>query len=388
VKNPVLLPTDVVGPHGASSKEKALLAIHPLPFGVGPRSSERGILAFSREPKERLEMSILDTLQYAAMPLIAINIDKISIQPGPYCMSYGYDPAPLLKSVERVGLLNPPLLAGKSAGCFSIVSGYRRVVAARSLGWEKILCRDLSATKMTPFELLLLNLYDNLSTRSFNEVEKAMVLKRLSSQLSQEELIRDYLPLLGLPPHEPILRTYLLFEESEEPVKEGLAKGTISGQAAKLLLQLDVRSRLALYKCISDIRLNSNYQKQLIEYVLEISEIENQPIPEILAGESLVQIIRKEGANNPQKAKLLLEALRAMRNPRLADAEHRFRRQLSFIHLPPGARITHPPCFEAPAFTLEISFKDGKNLKDKIAQISEAGGIENIRAPWLESYDE
>jgi hypothetical protein len=35
VKNPVL-------PHGASSKEKAILAIHP-------RSSGRGILAFSRK---------------------------------------------------------------------------------------------------------------------------------------------------------------------------------------------------------------------------------------------------------------------------------------------------------------------------------------------------
>jgi len=35
VKNPVL-------PHGASSKEKAILAIHPC-------SSERGILAFSRD---------------------------------------------------------------------------------------------------------------------------------------------------------------------------------------------------------------------------------------------------------------------------------------------------------------------------------------------------
>jgi hypothetical protein len=40
VKNPVL-------PHGASSKEKAILAIHPC-------SSERGILAFSRElPPEK-----------------------------------------------------------------------------------------------------------------------------------------------------------------------------------------------------------------------------------------------------------------------------------------------------------------------------------------------
>ena len=36
VKNPVLPPTDVVGPHEAYSKEKALFAIHPLPLGVGP----------------------------------------------------------------------------------------------------------------------------------------------------------------------------------------------------------------------------------------------------------------------------------------------------------------------------------------------------------------
>jgi sec-independent protein translocase protein TatA len=35
-------------PHEASSKEKAVLAIHPLPFWVGTRSSERRILAFSR----------------------------------------------------------------------------------------------------------------------------------------------------------------------------------------------------------------------------------------------------------------------------------------------------------------------------------------------------
>jgi hypothetical protein len=46
VKNPVL-------PHGASSKEKAILAIHP-------RSSGRGILAFSRKGAEQaLERGIL-----------------------------------------------------------------------------------------------------------------------------------------------------------------------------------------------------------------------------------------------------------------------------------------------------------------------------------------
>ena len=265
-------------------------------------------------------------------------------------MSYGYDPTPLLKSVEKVGLLNPPFLVAKSAGGFDVVSGYRRILAARSLGWEKIFCRDLTDLKMTTLDLLLLNLYENLSTRSFNEIEKAMVLKRLSLHVSHEGLIRDYMPLLGLSPYETVLRTYLLLEELEEPVRAGVAKGTISGQAAKLLLDLEAGSRLAIYECILDLRLNANYQKQLIEYLVEISEIENTSIHGILSRTPLTQILKKEPTNSPQKAKSLLGALRIMRNPRVADAEHRFQQQLSSIRLPPGTRIIHSPFFEDPFF--------------------------------------
>jgi len=54
VKKPVLPPTDVVGPHGASSEEKALLTIHPLPLGCAPALPKRGILAFSRKPSAGL----------------------------------------------------------------------------------------------------------------------------------------------------------------------------------------------------------------------------------------------------------------------------------------------------------------------------------------------
>jgi hypothetical protein len=50
VKNPVL-------PHGASSKEKAILAIHP-------RSSERGILVFSRKKLQMQGARILRNEAY------------------------------------------------------------------------------------------------------------------------------------------------------------------------------------------------------------------------------------------------------------------------------------------------------------------------------------
>ena len=328
------------------------------------------------------------SLQYAGVALAEVDIDDINTRPGSCCMSFGYDGTGLIRSIDKAGLLNPPCLVAKSAGGFEVVSGYRRILAARTLGWEKIFCRDLTALKMMPLDLLLLNLYENLSTRSFNEIEKAMVLRRLSVHVSHEGIIRDYMPLLGLPPYEPVLQTYLLFEELAEPMKGGLAQGIISSQVARLLLGLDGPSGQAIYDCILNLRLNHNYQKQLIEYLVEISEIEDSSISEILSREPLTQILGKAPVNSPQKAKSLLGALRAMRNPRVTDAEHRFQRQLAFIHLPPGVRILHSPFFEEPSFTLEVSFKDGGSLKEKMLRILNADGIEKIQAPWLIQDDD
>jgi ParB-like chromosome segregation protein Spo0J len=333
-------------------------------------------------------MTSLNGFQYATVPLRPVDMDEICIQPGPYCMSFGYDETGLVRSIEKVGLLNPTCLVAKRAGGFDVVSGYRRILVARSLGWKKIFCRDLTGLKMTTLELLLLNLYDNLTTRPFNEIEKAMALKRLSARVSPEKLCKDYMPLLGLPPYEPSLRSYLLFEELEEPVKMGLARGTLSAQAARLLLDLGVPSRLAIHKCILDLKLNYNYQMQLIEYLIEISEIESRSIHEILSGEPLSQILSKESGNRPQKARSLLEALRIMRNPRVKDAERRFQHQLSSIHFPPGVRVIHSPFFEQPSFTLEVSFRDGSALKEKILRIAGADGVEKIQAPWLKQDDQ
>ena len=326
--------------------------------------------------------------QYARIPLAQVDIGDISSEPGPYCMSYGYDGKGLRRSIERIGLVNPPCVVAKRAGGFETVSGYRRYLAARSLGWERILCRDLSDLQMTTLDLLLLNLHENLCTRSLNEIEKAMVLKRLSACVPQEQIMKDYMPLLGLRPHQPLLRTFLLLDDVEEPVRAGIAKGKISSQAAELLLGLDAESRLAVHSCAMKLNLNSNYQRQIIELLIEISEIETATILEILSRDPLTEILKKEPENAPQKAKAFLEALRAMRNPRVADAELRFQHQLSSIHLPPDVKIIHSPFFEDSSFRLEVLFKDGRALKDKMLQISETDGIEKIQPPWVIRDDE
>ena len=109
------------------------------------------------------------------MPQHLISMEDIDDRPNrPYCMSFEFDLTPLIRSIEKVGFINLPLLIRNEDKTLDVVLGFRRIKALKSLGWEKIPCKIFSESEMSPLECLLLSLNDNLATRTFNEVEKAM----------------------------------------------------------------------------------------------------------------------------------------------------------------------------------------------------------------------
>jgi ParB-like chromosome segregation protein Spo0J len=329
-------------------------------------------------------MTMSQTFNAENVPITAVSLSRINPEPGPYGMSFGFDLTRMMGSIQEAGMLNPPLIIANQEGGWDVVSGYRRMAAVRALGWKEVLCRDLSASNLSPLECLKLNLHENLPTRAFNEVEKGMILKRLSRHTPAHELLRKYMPLLGLSSHEPTLQVYLLIDDLEEPFKHSLAGSRISLQAVLLLLDMAPDARLAMWKCITDLRLNSNYQKRLIEYAIDISDMEGKTAEQILSEGDVTAILKNQKLNSPQKAKALLDHLHSRRNPRLARSERAFRQNVSRLHLPDGVRISHPPYFENPSFTLEVSFRDGEALRQKIIQLSQMEGLENIRSPWLD----
>jgi ParB-like chromosome segregation protein Spo0J len=329
-------------------------------------------------------MKMIHNFKAENVPITAVSLSRINPEPGPYSMSFGFDLTPMVRSIREVGMLNPPLIMANQEGRWEVVSGYRRIMAARDLGWEKVLCRDLSGSNLSSLECLKLNLHENLPTRLFNEVEKGMILKRLSRHASVDELLHTYMPLLGLPSHEPTVQAYLLIDDVEEPVKRSLAEGAISLHAVMLLLGMAPAARLAVWKCITDLRLNTNYQKRLIEYAVDISEMEDKAADRILTEGPVTAIFQDQKLNNPQKAKALLDHLHSRRNPRLAKSERVFRQNVSTLDLPDGVRITYPPYFEDPSFTLEVSFRDGVALREKMIRLSQMEGLENIRSPRLD----
>jgi len=314
-----------------------------------------------------------------------IRLQDIEDRPGPYCMSFGYGLEPLIRSIKAVGLMNSPLLRENLGGALHVIAGYRRIHALKSLGYQEVLCRVLPESQITPLEGLLFSFYDNLATRKLNDVEKGMVLRRLSQCLPEDQILEEYMPLLNLPSHRTTLFLYIELEARlEDEIKLDLARGNLALRAARMLLEMDSRTRWSVFRILSNLTLNVNQQLQFIDYVVDIAKIEKKGVTELLHEPVLVELCTGEGINRPQRTKAVLNFLRSRRLPTLKEAERRFHETVNRLKLPQGVSISASPFFEASQYRLQVLFENGEELRRKIVRLAETEGLLALGDPWRE----
>jgi ParB-like chromosome segregation protein Spo0J len=329
-----------------------------------------------------LVRDIMEIQKIAEAPFHWVDPNNIEC-PGPYCMSFCFDLDPLILSIRTIGLVNSPLLIDNGRGGMTVIAGFRRIQALRSLKYDEIPCRIFSESQLSPLECVLINLHDNLATRTLNVVEKGMILTYLAALLPRMEILEHYMALLGLPSHEP---TFIFFERLErdldDEIKEYLAKGLLSLPVVRVFLDMDPNTRSHVFDIISKLKLNINQQRQLVEYLVDITNMNSSSSFGLFKETEFMRICSDDRLNNPQKAKAVLEFLRARRFPFLTRTEKAFKNKVDRLNLPDGIRIKAPPYFEAPDYRLEVFFKEGKELVEKIRALSQTDGLEDIGDPW------
>ena len=326
----------------------------------------------------------MNMMEIARSPLISLDSKAINDDPGPFCMSYGFALDPLIRSIQEFGLINLPIVVRGGEGRVDVVSGYRRILALKNLQIGEIPCRDITDSGLSPLQLLLLNLHENRVTREFNEVEKAMILARLIHHIPREEVIHSYMPLLSFPSRESVLDLFLNMEGQSHTVKRALAKGEVSVKAFEALLEVESDFRSDLIESILNLRLTFNQQLQFIELTVDICIRDGIDIPKMFNQTPFLEIMEDAKLNLPQKTKAILGLLRSIRFPFLTRSEESFRKAVSELGLPDRTRISHPPFFEGPGYRLEVPFKNGRQLKDRINVLNNLDGLEALADPWQE----
>ncbi|MDB9823046.1 ParB/RepB/Spo0J family partition protein [Deltaproteobacteria bacterium] len=314
---------------------------------------------------------------------VLMDLKEFDETPGPNCMSYGFEIKPLIDSMKATGLINPPLVARNREGRFDIVAGYRRIMALKSMGSENAPCMDLSDSGFSYLELLLINLYDNIPHRRFNEVEKGMIINRLMLHMSGRDIEKHYMRLLNIRNRKDIDMLKEI-DEFNKTTKDSIASGAISMKTIGLVLELDKSSRAVILKWILNLRLNFNQQLKYIDYINDISIKENKSASDIIKEEQFLSIWEDRELNTPQKSKKILELLSYRRFPLLTRSEKNFAKNIAKLNLPNIVSIWHSPFFEAQDYRLEIVFKDGMELKKTIDHLACVENLKNAGDAWRE----
>jgi len=283
----------------------------------------------------------------------------------------------LLQSISEIGLINPPVVTRKS-GCFVIVSGWKRVEACRRLSFFSLPCHVLG--ECTDLQAFQIAIQDNSTTRELSVSERAEILKRLKGfGVTEDSLVITYLPLLGIPRTRIHLDAYLAISELEPESKEFIEERKVSFPVLMHLIALD---RLGREQVLPLLRhLGQNKQRELLEYLLEISRRDSVPVPSLLSSEETRPVIQSAALSPLQKADKVRMILKKKRYPALSAKKESFESSLKRIGWPEDTALDPPPFFEGEEFTVKFTFKDSGEFRekvDKLRSLDEKGRISEL----------
>jgi hypothetical protein len=311
-----------------------------------------------------------------------ISLEAIDWEDETFRISEELDSNAVLDSLKEIGPLNPLVLMDKEPHKI-IVCGFRRGRALKRLGYSRILARVLSEENHTRTQLFELALWDNLSHRQLNPLEKARAIYKLQEVcgVSGEILTKIYLPILGLAPHESVLHAHLALHGVRPGLRQCLADSRLTLSSVETLSKTPDATQDAFASLMARIRLSASSQRKFLGLLEDLTAIAESPLNAPLDNPEVSIILDDERLSLFQKGDGLFEVLYRLRNPRLSQAWERFYAKKKQFGLPGSIRLTPHPFFETADLHVEFDASDSKRfreLADALQKASQSPELEEL----------
>jgi ParB-like chromosome segregation protein Spo0J len=303
-----------------------------------------------------------------------VAIESVDLTDQRFRISEGLDCAELENSLREVGQLTPVILLGTRESPGTVVCGFRRLRALRSIGERVVLVRSLSPGEYSPLQAFRIALWDNLAHRRFNALEKARILHTLQGAfgLTQDKLVEDYLPLLDLAPHQNVLRTYLHLHSLPPGLRMAVLDGRCTPASAERLCMRPQTDQAALAHVLERARWSSSLQRQVLDLVEEIAAVGNCSVADVLGSPKVTEVLEDFSLSPYQRGERIYRSLYQWRNPRLSRAQRAFLRAKDELGLPAAVRLTPPVFFETPLLRVEFEVSCAADFCEITAALHQA----------------
>ena len=266
----------------------------------------------------------------------------------------------LSDSMQHIGLLHPPLVQDSDTGTV-ILSGRKRILAAKELGWQELACLILK--KKTPVQLKWKILLSHAIIGSqLSYIEQAIFFDKASQELDHSTVL-TFLPILGYKQNPQLLNTFSRSLNLAPTAIKALHHSHIQPKSIDLLAQCTYKDQETLVRLIEAFKLGSSKQRNLILLALDLTRRLNRPLEEIITEWSRGRT-KQNSENRPQQAAELFGWLAEKQSPRLHRADQEFKTFIREIKLPESCTLLPTPSFEDNKLTLEIRFSDRNHFRE------------------------
>lgn len=300
------------------------------------------------------------------------DIDVESEQADKFLFTYNRDIKKLAESITGVGLINPVILVKGfcDGGKYSVVCGSLRVKALVESGSKEVCANVLDSTDEE--ELMLLSFQDNMFTREFNDIEKAITIKKFTnSGYDLDKLQSTILPHIGVAPNRIVMDKYLSLLNLEDEIKKSVANREIEMEKALALTRLDRTDRGFVYDLLfKESNINLNETKEVIKNLLDLKQIKQVEITELMTSDDITGLVSDKKLNKRQRGERICKLIKYKRYPTICAQEDKFENACKDLGLDSNVKINHSRYFEGNDIQIIIKTSEEKKLKESLDKLS------------------
>jgi len=283
----------------------------------------------------------------------------------------------LKNSIAKLGITNPViLLRVNKTENFRIISGHRRVSISKVLGLIDVPARVIEEGIDSP-ACLQMNVLENMYHRTYSDIEKGIVIDKVSKTgLSEKEIIENILPLINIQPSKKLLEEFLRSNQFSNSLQLLLHENNIPIRVFSTLFKWDGSDRKALENFIEPLHLGVNKWRELLELVDEISRRENISPSKILDHDDVNCILDNNEIPIQNKYNSICHILKLRRFPAISELQKKFYLALDKLDLDSRTKIRTAKYFENDEIKIELKFSRQKDLLAQVEKLANTAGSE------------
>lgn len=274
----------------------------------------------------------------------------------------------LSASISQYGIMVEPLvLCGSDK--YSVVSGFRRIEAARYAGLSRITCRVMPAGEKSVAAMAAV--IENAFSRELTPAELVRATALLFRFMDAESIAKNATAIFNRPLNTAYINTLARIHAMPDSVLDLMDEGKISIKACKSLVSMDAETMTEFLHLFSLIKVSSGIQMEIIAWAKEICALEKMSLSTLIQESPLGGKESDEHRDMSALGKQFKAFLAQRRFPAVTAAKNQAQEHIKALELDSGLQLAVPENFEGLVYAMQMEFKNMDEFKTRLNRLAQ-----------------